>query len=104
MTEIEKTTQEQEETSVVETDTYLAMTKTNGKPKIVLGGAGSTPKKVRGTPTTTSKIPQTEAQITSMADKIMDHSQAVWGDIENTQREILVGIAERIAEDGSLKI
>jgi len=74
--------------------------------KLSLGGAGSTPKKARGTLAVAHKIPQTEAHITLLADKLKDHSQAIWGSIEDTQREILVGIARNELRncDESLKI
>jgi len=83
---------------VVEKGTVPAVTKATSKRKLVLRGARSTPKKARGTLAIALKIPQTEAHITLLVDKIKDHSQAIWGDIENTQREILVGIVEHIAE------
>jgi len=76
-------------------NTVLAVTKVTSKQKLVLGGGGTTLKKVRGTLT---KFLQTEEQISLMEEKLKDHSMTVWEDIDSAQREMLTGVAERISE------
>jgi len=65
------------------------------KRKLGLDDAGPTPKKARGT---LAKFPQTEEKFLLLAEKLKDHSMSVWEDIDTAQREMVTGIAERIAE------
>jgi len=95
MTKNKNTIETIEDQENIEQTTVLVMTEETGKQKIVLGGAGSTPKKARGT---LVKFPQIEYHITLLAEKRKDHSVTVWEDIDNTKQEMLTGVAERVAK------
>lgn len=72
-----------------------AATEILGKCKLTLGGGSTTPKKERET---LVKFPQTEEHLSLLAEKLKDHAENVWEDIGNTQREMLIGVSERITE------